>query len=134
MENFDMPNREQSCIRRDRTNTPLQALQLMDDIQHYEAARAFAGLIIAAVPDTNKRIDYAYRKVLARHAEPWEIAMVSEFYAGQLARYQAAPAEAQKAITFGESPPPAGADLAELAAWALTANLILNLDEAIVRN
>ena len=57
-----------------------------------------------------------------------------EFFDAQLAKYKAAPAEAKKAVTFGESPPPAGLDEPELAAWALVANLILNLDEAIVRN
>ncbi|MGY8673195.1 MAG: PSD1 and planctomycete cytochrome C domain-containing protein [Verrucomicrobiia bacterium] len=134
MDNFDMPNRESSCIRRDRTNTPLQALQLMNDVQHYEAARTFAKKIIAVAPGTGERIDFAYRRALARHAEPDEIATVAIFANAQLARYQAAPEEAKKAINFGESKPPADADPAELAAWALVANLILNLDEAIMRN
>lgn len=134
MENFDMPNRESSCIRRDRTNTPLQALQLMNDVQHFEAARAFAARIIAAAPGAGDRIDFAYRTALARHAEPDEIATVAAFAHAQLARYQAAPDEAKKAINFGESKPPADIDPAELAAWALVANLILNLDEAILRN
>lgn len=134
MDNFDMPNRESSCIRRDRTNTPLQALQLMNDVQHYEAARAFATQILAATPGTGERIDYAYRRALARHAEPDEIATLAIFADAQLARYQAAPDDAKKAIEFGESKPPTDTDPAELAAWALVANLILNLDEAIMRN
>jgi hypothetical protein len=85
-------------------------------------------------PGTGERIDFAYRRALARHAEPDEIATVAIFANAQLARYQAAPEEAKKAINFGESKPPADADPAELAAWALVANLILNLDEAIMRN
>ncbi|MDG2125297.1 MAG: DUF1549 and DUF1553 domain-containing protein, partial [Verrucomicrobiales bacterium] len=134
MDNFDMPSREQSCIRRDRSNTPLQALQLMNDVQHFEAARAFASQIIAAVTDTPGRIDFAYRRVLARSAEPEEVAMVGGFLERQQARYAVAPDEAQKAIAFGDSKPPAGADPVELASWALVANLILNLDEAVMRN
>ena len=132
--NFDVPSREESCIRRDRTNTPLQALQLMNDVQHFEAARAFAGRIIAAGKSPEARIDFAFRSVLARKADAEEVAVVSEFYRAQLAKYQAAPDEAKKAISFGESAPPDAIDAAELAAWALVANLILNMDEAIVRN
>jgi hypothetical protein len=134
MENFDMPNREESCIRRDRTNTPLQALQLMNDVQHYEAARAFATKIMGASKDGKERIDFAYRTALARPAAPEEIAAMGEFFAAQFARYRAAPEEANKAITFGESKPPPEIDSAELATWTLVANLILNLDEAVMRN
>ena len=134
MDNFDMPSRESSCIRRDRTNTPLQALQLMNDVQHYEAARAFATRILAASPDRAKRIDFAYRSALARNANEEEIELIGEFLQNQLARYQSAPEEAEKAIGFGDSKPPQGLDPVELAAWSLAANLILNLDEAIMRN
>jgi hypothetical protein len=134
MENFDMPSREESCIKRDRTNTPLQALQLMNDIQHFEAARAFAGRIIAAAKTPGERIDFAYRLLLARHASPDEVAILKEFFQSQLTKYQSVPAEAKKAITFGETPPTVGVNEVELAAWTLVANLILNLDEAIVRN
>jgi hypothetical protein len=134
MENFDLPAREESCIQRDRTNTPLQALQLMNDVQHFEAARGLAVRMIAAAPTLEGRVDFGYRSVLARHAEPEEQSTVRPFFRLRLARYQAAPADAKRAITFGESPPPPDLDAAELAAWTLVANLILNLDEAIVRN
>ena len=134
MDNFDMPNREQSCIRRDRTNTPLQALQLMNDVQHFEAARAFAARIIDATPNEDERIHFAYRCALARRASPEEIAVVGDFLADQTGRYESAPEEAKRAIAFGDSEPPADADPVELAAWTLVANLILNLDEVIMRN
>ncbi|MGI9244310.1 MAG: PSD1 and planctomycete cytochrome C domain-containing protein [Verrucomicrobiales bacterium] len=132
--NFDAPAREQSCILRDRTNTPLQALQLMNDVQHFEAARGFAARIMAAAASPEERIDFAIRSVLARPAEPAEIAVILEFFNRQLAKYQAAPAEAKAAISFGESQPPPGFAEVDLAAWTLVANLILNMDEAIVRN
>jgi hypothetical protein len=134
MSNFDMPSREQSCIRRDRTNTPLQALQLMNDVQHFEAARAFAARVIAADSEPAHRIEFAYRTVLSRSPSAEETTLLLEFLDGQFAKYQAAPAAAKESITFGESASPAGIDEAELAAWTLVASLILNLDEALVRN
>jgi hypothetical protein len=134
MSNFDGPNREQSCILRERSNTPLQALQLMNDIQHYEAARGFAHRIISAAATQELRVTFAFRAVLARPPSAEETALVLELYQRQLAKYQAAPEEAKKAVTFGESKPPADVAEPELAAWALVANLILNLDEAVVRN
>lgn len=134
MSNFDAPNREQSCIARERSNTPLQALQLMNDVQHFEAARAFAQHIMQAAATPEERVNFTYRSVLARPPLPEETAMVLELYQRQLAKYQAAPAEAKKAVTFGESKPPAELPEPELAAWTLVANLILNLDEAVVRN
>jgi hypothetical protein len=134
MSNFDVPAREQSCIRRDRTNTPLQALQLMNDVQHFEAARAFAARMIEHDSTAYGRVIFAFRSVLSREPSPEEAAAVIEFLQRQEARYAAAPDDAKKAVTFGESAPPADIDTAELAAWTLVANLILNMDEAIVRN
>ena len=63
-----------------------------------------------------------------------ESAIVLDFFHRQQAKYKAAPEEAKKTIQYGESKPPAGVDEVELAAWTLVANLILNLDETIVRN
>ncbi len=134
MVNFDAPNREQSCARRERNNTPLQALQLMNDVQHYEAARAFGERLMKAAVTPEDRIILAFRMVLSRRPLPEEGAAVRELYRQQLAKYQAAPAEAKKAITFGESKPDPALNEPELAAWALVCNLILNMDEAVVRN
>ena len=134
LENFDAPPREQSCIRRDRTNTPLQALQLLNDVQHFEAARAFAGRMMASADTPDSRIEFAYRAALSRRPSAEESAIVLDFFHRQQAKYKAAPEEAKKTIQYGESKPPAGVDEVELAAWTLVANLILNLDETIVRN
>jgi len=134
MTNFDAPNREQSCIRRERSNTPLQALQLMNDVQHYEAARGLAQRMMAAAAAPEERLAFGFRSVLARLPAAEEAAVMMELYQRQLAKYEAAPEEAEKAINFGESKPPPDAPAAELAAWALVANLILNLDEAVIRN
>ena len=134
MVNFDAPNREQSCTRRERNNTPLQALQLMNDVQHYEAARAFAERLMKGAVTPDERIALAYRTALSRRPTPDETAAVRDLFQKQLAKYQAAPAEAKKAITFGESKPDPALNEPELAAWALVCNLILNLDETVVRN
>ncbi|MFT5466850.1 MAG: hypothetical protein ACI8UO_001950 [Verrucomicrobiales bacterium] len=134
MANFDAPNREQACYRRDRSNTPLQALQLLNDVQYFEAARGLATRVMQAAPDPAKRVDFAYRVVLSRAPVAEEIKLVDALYQRSLAKYQKAPAEAAAAVGFGDSPPPDGLDIPELAAWTAVANLIFNLDETIVRN
>ncbi len=135
MVNFDAPNREAFCTRRDRSNTPLQALQLMNDIQHFEAARGLAERMLSAGGGTaQERIAYGYRLVLARRPAPEEVAVVQALLEKQLARYQQAPEAAAKAIRNGESVPQAGLAEPELAAYTLVANLLLNLDETVTRN
>ena len=109
-------------------------MQLMNDVQHYEAARGFAQRIMASGSSPESRIHFAYRSVLARTPSAEETAVVQELYQKQLTKYQSAPAEATKAINFGESKPPPELSIPELASWTLVANLILNMDEAIVRN
>lgn len=134
MTNFDVPAREQFCLQRERSNTPLQALQLMNDVQHFEAARGLAGRMMQASPELDDRLAFAFRSVLARSPEAEEIVIATKLYQRQLARYQKAPDEAKKAVSFGESKPPENLDVSQLAALTLVANLVLNMDEAIVRN
>jgi hypothetical protein len=135
MSNFDAPNREQFCARRERSNTPLQALQLMNDVQHVEAARALAARALAAsAADDAGRIDWLFRTVLARRPEPAEREVVAAALVANRERYAADPAAAAKAIAHGDSPVPGHVPPVELAAWTLLANTILNLDEALTRN
>jgi hypothetical protein len=135
MTNFDGPNREQYCTRRERSNTPLQALQLMNDVQHFEAARALAERALSeGGKSTAERIDFLYRTVLSRGAEPAEVQLVEGLLNEELTRYQADPAAAKKAVAVGESAPRFVASLPETAAWTIVANLILNLDETVNRN
>jgi hypothetical protein len=135
MVNFDAPNREQFCARRERSNTPLQALQLMNDVQHVEAARALAVRAIAEAPaDDASRVGWLFATVLARGPDTDEQAVVRETLAGHRARYAADTEAAGKLVAHGESKPPAGVPPEELAAWTLVANMLLNLDETLTRN
>ena len=135
MANFDGPSREQACSRRERSNTPMQALQLMNDVQHVEAARAFAERMMTAGGATpEERIVFAYRTVLSRKPAPEEIAIVRSAFDHHLATYRQTADAAAKFIRQGESKPNSALPEPELAAWTLVANLVLNLDETITRN
>ena len=133
--NFDTPNREQPCTRRDRSNTPLQALQLLNDTQHVEAARVFAERIILEGGATEgDRIAYAFKLVLARKPNEQELSILKEELAVHLARYTKAPAEAKKLLTIGETKAIPDLKPEEVAAYTLVASTLLNLDETLTRN
>ena len=135
MVNFDAPNREQFCGRRERSNTPLQALQLMNDVQHVEAARALATRALASGPaDDAARIDWLFRTVIARAADSAEMAVVAEELATHRSRYAADPDAAKRLVAVGESKAPENLPAEELAAWTLLSNMLLNLDETLSRN
>lgn len=135
MTNFDGPNREQFCSRRERSNTPLQALQLMNDIQHFEAARALAERVLSeGGNDTNSRLEFLYRVVLSRKPNEQEIRVVTAALQTQLDLFAAESDAAAKAIHVGESEPKKVASDLMTAAWTMIANLVLNLDETVVRN
>lgn len=134
MSNFDAPNRETPCSRRERSNTPLQALQLMNDIQHVEAARGLAARLFREAPDSRARVRLAWRVVVSRLPGPEEEKAGTEFLERMRARFVADGVSAAKLVRVGESPVPQGIPEAELAACAMLANLVLNLDETINRN
>jgi hypothetical protein len=134
MANFDAPNREQICTKRDQSNTPLQALQLMNDVQHVEAARALAERMLKRESDFEGRIVFAYQVVLSRKPREEEVKLLEQLYDGLLKRYHATPEEAKQLISTGETLPDAKLDVSELAALTLIANTVLNLDETLNRN
>lgn len=135
MSNFDAPNREQFCTRRDRSNTPLQALQLMNDVQHVEAARVLAERMIReGGVDPAARVALAFEWVLSRPPAAEESQVVLAALEAHLARYLQDAEAATKLVSQGESKPSAGIAAEELAAYTLVANMVLNLDETLTRN
>lgn len=135
LSSFDAPNREQSCTVRGRSNTPLQALQLMNDIQHVEAARNFAQRIIKEGGANDRdRMVWAWRSVTARAANEAEINVGLQTLQQHSTRYSNDAEAAKQLITYGESVPDKSLDQAEVAAWTLIANLLLNLDEVVNKN
>lgn len=139
MSNFDAPNRETTCTRRERSNTPLQALQLMNDIQHIEAARCLAERVLKASPqDETSRVVRLFQWVLSRPPDAYEQQQLETFLAKSLERMNANPEDAKRIAKAGErwvDPDIAVASPAEqIAAWTLLSNLVLNLDETVTRN
>jgi hypothetical protein len=133
--NFDAPNRELLCAVRDRTNTPLQALQLMNDVQHVEAARALAERALTeGGTTTDERFTFLYRTILSRRPDADELRLVRANLAQQRELYRADPSAARKLVATGESKPRGVAPADETAAWTMVANLLLNLDETLNRN
>jgi hypothetical protein len=132
---FDAPNREQFCTRRERSNTPLQALQLMNDIQHFEAARNFAQrMVLEGGATAPERITWAWRVVTSRKPSAVELAVVQEALQQHLTKYRSHPEAAKEAVSYGESKRNESLDAAEVAAYTLIANLLLNLDETVTKN
>jgi hypothetical protein len=131
---FDMPSRELCTVRRGRTNTPLQALTLLNDATYVEAARVLAERMIRdGGTDAPSRIAYAYRHVLGRDPNAAECAVLSEGLAARMENLRNHPEQAEKIVSHGESPRAADVDATELATYTLTASVILNLDEAVTK-
>jgi hypothetical protein len=131
---FDAPTRETCTVRESRTNTPLQALTLLNDVTYVEAARALAQRAIREGGSTAEhRLALAFRLATARRPTSEEGRVLLAGYAGHLAHYRARPDAALDLIRTGEAPVLDGIDPAELAATMVVAGLILNLDETITR-
>lgn len=133
MTSFDAPNRESYCLRRERSNTPLQALTLMNDVQFFEAARNFAQRVMQNHASTDARITALFRTSTGRFPSAQEAEIMRQSLDKHLAAYKAKPEEAKKAISYGESKPDEKLDPAELAAWTMVANLVMNLDEVVTK-
>ena len=131
MDILNAPAREFSCLRRERTNTPLQALVTLNDPQFVEAARALAQAALKAAADDAGRTSYLASRVLARPFSEKEAPVVAKSLAALRAHYAAKPADAQALLAVGEAKADASLPAPELAAWTMLCNQLLNLDEVL---
>ena len=132
---FDAPSRETCVARRARTNTPLQALVLMNDTQYVEASRRLAARMMTEGGDSAAtQLIFGFQICTARIPAEHELQVLTRVHAAQLAHYQGSPAEAEKLLVIGASPRVDGLDPTNYAAMTMMANLILNLDETITKD
>ena len=132
MTNFDAAGREACVVRETRTNTPLQALNLMNDVTFSEAAR-FIGqrMMKEAGADTQSRLRHGFRLVLSRNPSEAELGVLTSDFNYHRDYFASDPSKANALLKEGKSPADPSLKPAELAAYASVASLILNLDEAI---
>jgi mono/diheme cytochrome c family protein len=132
MNAFDAPSRESCTVRRERTNTPLQALLLLNETQYVECARALAErALLEAGPAAEDRMAYLFRLATSRRPEEREMSELLAALREHRAEYSRDVEAARKLIAVGESKADARLRPSELAAWTMVANLILNLDEVV---
>jgi hypothetical protein len=134
MTTFDAPSREACYVRRERTNTPLQALLLMNETQFVEASRSLAERILRDGGSTSEeRLRYAFRLVTGRSPNANDLAELSSTLDTLLSTYMSDVDAAKKLIAVGESKPDARRSPSEVAAWTMMGNLLLNLDETVTK-
>jgi hypothetical protein len=132
MDIFDGPTREVCVVRRDRTNTPLQALVTMNDPQFVEAARTLAQRALrASAGDVSAEFDFMTLRILARTLTERERKIVRSGYEDFLTHYRSDSAAAGRLLAVGESPVDQRLPAPELAALTMVANQLFSLDEAL---
>jgi hypothetical protein len=135
MATFDAPSREVCTLRRNRSNTPLQALVTLNDPVHIEAAQGLARRLVAAGDSPADRLRHGYQLVLARPPSPTELEEFTGLLADVASTFARHPDRAVLLATGPSGAPAAEAspDAAELATWTTIANVLLNLDEALMK-
>jgi hypothetical protein len=134
MANFDASSRDHHMVRQVVTNTPLQALDLMNDVAYVEAARVFAQRVIKEGGNTPaERVAYAFRLATARLPQETETAILLDGFVRNLELFRAKPDAALKYVSYGEYPRDARLDVSELAAYTSVTSLILNLHETVMK-
>jgi hypothetical protein len=131
--NFDAPSREECTANRIVSDTPQQALTLLNDPTFVEASRVFAARVLTSADSDSSRLDAAFRRAVARTPKQAERESLLSFLAVQREHYKGAPAEAEQLIKVGNTPPARASDSTELAAWTQVCRVILNLHETITR-
>lgn len=131
---FDAPSREKFCVRRERANTPLQALVTMNDPAYVEAARHLSARMLRYDRNPEERLDYGFRLVTARRPSAGEKAVLKSALKNFLTKYEQDQEAAKKLISVGDSPVNEQLPPSELAAYTMVASLLLNLDETLNKN
>ena len=127
----DAPSRESCIIRRERTNTPLQALLFMNEPQFVESARAFAQRAMLANGDVDPRLNWMFEQATGRLPSSEEMDVLKRFHDAQLQVYENDVAAARKLIEVGTTKPSTKLNVSELAATTMVGNLILNMDTVL---
>jgi hypothetical protein len=131
---FDAPSREECVVERAQSNTPLQALVLLNDPTYVEAARVLATRVLQEAPeDFQSQLDVAFQRALSRKPVVAERSVLGALHEKHLAEYSADPEAARQLLDVGESPVAGDLAPAELAAWTNVTRVILNLHESIMR-
>jgi len=131
---FDAPTREYCSVRRSRSNTPLQALTLLNDPQFVEASRAFAQrMMLEGGNDAKERIAFGFRLATARRPRADEIKVLLDVFQRQLADFRQDKPAAEKFLRVGNFKVDSNCDASELAAWTTIASMLLNLDETVTK-
>ena len=133
MTTFDAPDRETCVVRRSRTNTPLQALVLMNDPAWLEAARKLAERVLLAAESEPDRWDLAFRLVLSRPSDAAEVAVLVQVREAAREHFRQHPGAANELLKIGKSAAAESLPAEELAAWSAAMSVLLNLDEALSR-
>ena len=133
MATFDAPNREVCTLRRNRSNTPLQALVTMNDPVYVEAAQALARRMVECAQTPAEQAAHGFRRVLSRAPTASELQRLIALHDDALAVFQQDAKRAADMATNPLGPVPAGADVADLAAWTTVASVLLNLDETLMK-
>ena len=134
MDILNAPAREICTVKRERTNTPLQALVTLNDPQFVEAARHLAALTLkSGGADDAAKVAFVGQRLLARSFHPEEAKVVSDSLAALTTHYKGKPEEAKKLINVGDSKPDATLDPTALAAWTMLCNQLMNLDEVLCK-
>ena len=131
---FDAPSRETCVVKRSRTNTPLQALVLLNEVTYVEAARKLAERMLSEGGTTpDDRLAYGFRLATARRPTAAELRVLVAGFNADIARFRETKDAATKLVATGDFKADAKFNVEELAAYALTANVLLNLDEVVTR-
>ena len=132
---FDAPSRESCSIRRERTNTPLQALAMLNELQFFEAARHLAEQSIrnSGISEQQTLI-YMFHRATSRFPNSQEIEALFSLYQSNLTEFQRDSESALAIVSAGQLPPDKTLETASLASWTMVANVLLNLDEVVTRN